>query len=390
MLFENLQTSKIKIFKKLKKNKSYPFSNKVISVFDKISKRILSDKSLISLPDVFSFGFWCRKNNLKILKKKFNKNKDDIGVGLIFHVPSSNIPVLPLYSLAFGVLTGNSNIIRIPKQNIVYLKKVISVIREEFKSKNLHLNNLFISYNRDEKISKELSLISNARMIWGSDKTIQKFKNYKTKQKCKDLMFGDKYSIAIFHLENKDKKIMPKIIKKFYNDTFVVDQNACSSPSIIFWYRTEIRLISLFWKELNKLVLKQYKISYGISSKRFEYLNDLLIKYNNISLDSDEKNTFFRLKIDSNLNYKYFKGFAGIFFERHLESLKKFKKILNNKMQTLSFYGLSDASLNEVKKQISKKKSINRIVEIGRTLEMDFIWDGKNVYKSLTKKNVYQ
>ena len=150
-------------------------------------------------------GFGGRKNNLKILKKEFCKNKNDIGIGLIFHVPSSNIAVLPLYSLAFGVLTGNSNIIRVPKQNITYLKKVISLIHKLFKLKNLHKNNLFISYDRDEKISKELSLISNARMIWGSDNTIQKFKDFKKKQKCKDLMFGDKYSIAIFHLENKDK-----------------------------------------------------------------------------------------------------------------------------------------------------------------------------------------
>ncbi len=388
MLLENLQNSKKSIFKKLKINKSYPFDNKFIYVFDNISNRILSDKSLISLPDIFTFGFWCRKNNLNILKKKFCKNKNDIGVGLIFHVPSSNIPVLPLYSLAFGVLTGNSNIIRIPKQNAAYLKKVISIIREEFRSKNLHLNNLFISYDRDEKISKELSLISNARMIWGSDNTIKKFKNYKTKQKCKDLMFGDKYSIAIFHLENKDKKMMSKITKKFYNDTFVVDQNACSSPSIIFWHKTETKLISLFWKELNKLVLKKYEISYGISSKRFEYLNDLLIKNNNISLNNNGKGIFFRLNINSNSNYKYFKGFAGIFFEQHLNVLKNLKKVLNKKMQTLSFYGLNDNSINEIKKQILKKKSINRIVEIGRTLEIDFIWDGKNIYKGLTKKNV--
>ena len=38
-------------------------------------------------------------------------------------------------------------------------------------------------------------------------------------------------------------------------------------------------------------------------------------------------------------------------------------------MQTLSFYGLNDSSLNEIKKQILKKKSINRVVEIGRTLK---------------------
>ena len=34
---------------------------------------------------------------------------------------------------------------------------------------------------------------------------------------------------------------------------------------------------------------------------------------------------------------------------------------------------------------VPKNKSIDRIVELGRTLEIDFIWDGKNIFKSLTK-----
>ena len=107
--------------------------------------------------------------------------------------------------------------------------------------------------------------------------------------------------------------MMSKITKKFYNDTFVVDQNACSSPSIIFCIKLKLKLISLFWKELNKLVLKNMKFLMEFLQKRFEYLNDLLIKNNNISLNNNEKSIFFRLKINSNSNYKYFKGFAGIF-----------------------------------------------------------------------------
>ena len=53
------------------------------------------------------------------------------------------------------------------------------------------------------------------------------------------------------------------------------------------------KLISLFWKELNKLVIKNIKLSFGLSSKRFEYLNDLLMNYNNISLREDKKKHIF-------------------------------------------------------------------------------------------------
>jgi hypothetical protein len=222
-------------------------------------------------------------------------------------------------------------------------------------------------------------------MIWGGDNTIRSFKRFKTKTSCKDLMFGDKYSLAILHLKNKDKKKINEITKNFYNDTFIVDQNACSSPSIIFWYKTNENKVSLFWDQLNKLVKSKYRLSFGLSSKRFEYLNDLLMNYNNISLREDKKKIFFRIKINSNDNLKNFKGFAGIFFEKKINSLKDFNKFLNKKMQTLSFYGLNQNDLIKINKEVSKNKSVDRIVELGRTLEIDFIWDGKNIFKSLTK-----
>ena len=385
MLVKNLLSKNEINYKNFENTRFTPFNEKILKTFEKISKRILSDKKLIEKKDIFTFGFWCRRKNLEILKKRFCKSDKIFGVGLVFHVPPANIPVLPLYSLAFGTLTGNSNLIRIPKKNINYLNQVISLIYEEFKLHNFHKNNLFISYDRENIISESISSYSDVRMIWGGDNTIRSFKRFKTKTNCKDLMFGDKYSLAILHLKNKDKNKIQEITKNFYNDTFIVDQNACSSPSIIFWYKTNVNNISLFWDQLNKLVKSKYRLSFGLSSKRFEYLNDLLMNYTNISLQEDKKKIFFRIKINSNDNLENFKGFAGIFFEKKINSLKDFNKFLNKKMQTLSFYGLNQNDLIKINKEVSKNKSVDRIVELGRTLEIDFIWDGKNIFKSLTK-----
>lgn len=385
MLVKNLLSKNEINYKNFENTRFTPFNEKILKTFEKISKKILSDKKLIEKKDIFTFGFWCRRKNLEILKKRFCKSDKIFGAGLVFHVPPANIPVLPLYSLAFGTLTGNSNLIRIPKKNISYLNHVISLIYEEFKSHNFHKNNLFISYDRENIISEAISSYSDVRMIWGGDNTIRSFKRFKTKTNCKDLMFGDKYSLAILHLKNKDKNKIKEITKNFYNDTFIVDQNACSSPSIIFWYKTNENKISLFWDQLNELVKSKYRLSFGLSSKRFEYLNDLLMNYTNISLQEDRKKIFFRIKINSNDNLKNFKGFAGIFFEKKINSLKDFNKFLNKKMQTLSFYGLNQNDLIKINKEVSKNKSVNRIVELGRTLEIDFIWDGKNIFKSLTK-----
>ena len=58
-----------------------------------------------------------------------------LGRGNIFHIAPSNVPMNFAYSLAFGLLSGNNNIVRIPSRNFFQVdilckifKKVILII----------------------------------------------------------------------------------------------------------------------------------------------------------------------------------------------------------------------------------------------------------------------
>ena len=70
-----------------------------------------------SFVDLVSFAFWCRKKNLLLLKKNYKSSlSNSVGRGIIFHITPSNVPLNCIYSLAFGLLSGNSNIVRIPSK----------------------------------------------------------------------------------------------------------------------------------------------------------------------------------------------------------------------------------------------------------------------------------
>ena len=72
----------------------------------------------------------------------------------------------------------------------------------------------------------------------GGDKTIYDAKKFVTKVGNRDFYFADKNSICVINydrfkkLDNKEIKLLAN---NFYNDTFLVDQNACSSPHVVFW-----------------------------------------------------------------------------------------------------------------------------------------------------------
>ena len=51
-------------------------------------------------------------------------------------------------------------------------------------------------------------------------------------------MFPDRYSFCLINskkFENLTEKELLSFANKFYNDTFIADQNACSSPHLIVW-----------------------------------------------------------------------------------------------------------------------------------------------------------
>ena len=93
-----------------------PFSNKTVNFLNDFSNELNLIKDIKNYPDIKALAFWCRYKNIIKLKKNLNIEKNKIGLGLIFHITPSNIPTNFVYSLIFGLLSGNSNIIKVPHE----------------------------------------------------------------------------------------------------------------------------------------------------------------------------------------------------------------------------------------------------------------------------------
>ena len=78
------------------------------------SREILNDKRSRVYSDVVTFGFWIRRASTERLKERFEVRDGTyrMGKGMLFHIAPSNVPVHFAYSLAMGLLNGNSNIVR--------------------------------------------------------------------------------------------------------------------------------------------------------------------------------------------------------------------------------------------------------------------------------------
>ena len=367
------------------------FDKQVIDFLDNVSYELFKIKNdLKKFPDLISFAFWCRKNNVIKISKNYTKSGYRLGRGRLLHITPSNVPVNFAFSLAFGLLSGNYNIVRIPSNNFEqskYLIRSIKKLLDKKKYKNLRPFIKFIQYKRDDNLSKKLSSKVEGRVIWGGDQTIEKFKSFKTQPKCIDISFPDRNSCSIINLKKVMKLKSGKMndfIKKFYLDTYTMDQNACSSPKLVFLI-TERNLSKKFWSKFQNLVLERYKFDLSVSNEKLLNLTknlETLSKKNKLSYDQF---SLLKIEIMKNNKLENFNNLnSGFFFERKIKRIEEIAKYIDEKTQTVTYFGVSK---KEILKLVQRYGilGVDRIIPVGQAFEIGPIWDGHDIILKLSR-----
>ena len=208
-----------------------------IEFLNDFSNSLKNFKEINTYPDLIYLMFWCRSNKIRDLSQDFEDNNLRLGRGLIFHICPSNVPTNFVYSFFFGLLSGNSNIVKVPSKKFKEKEIILKILNSLFqKKKFLHLkkSNAFIQYDSSSETTKTLSSICDGRVIWGGDKTINEIRKFWIPERAVEITFSDRYSISIINLD-KLKKInlsdLKQLAKKFYLDGYSMNQAACNSSN---------------------------------------------------------------------------------------------------------------------------------------------------------------
>ena len=366
------------------------FDKDIILLLNEISKEVLNSDKCKKFPDLISFGFWCRMSNIKAIFNNYFFLKNRMGRGSVFHISPSNVPTNFAYSMVFGLLSGNNNIIRLPSKNFPQIKLLCDILIKLAKKKVFRKSFnrlLLIKYDNSDLISSQLSKEVEARIIWGGDKTVNKFKSFMTKPRCIDLAFANRYSISVIDsnkigkLNSKDLKILAK---KFYNDTYTMDQFGCSSPNSVFWLGKNNDAKKNFWFQLSKIVDKEYDLDLSAANKKISNLMNYTLGKNKKFKTNIKNFNLITLK-SKKLNFNNFENINfGTFFEINLYNINSLKKYTSEKLQTITYYGTNFIT---IKKFIIKNKikGIDRIVPIGRAFDLTPEWDGVDIISTLSR-----
>lgn len=366
------------------------YSDEALSFANDLSQAILKTPGIRRFPDAVAFAFWCRRGNIEKLKESFGDVSNRLGRGLVFHISPGNIPVNFAFTYMFGVLAGCANIVRLPSRNFPQTDLILDVIREVLeKHPEIEKRAAFIRYSADDEITSEYSKLADARMIWGGDRTVENIKKLGAKPRCVDITFADRYSICMIDAEavlKADETVIKKLAEDFYNDTYLMDQNACSSPQMIFWVNDNAEARERFWNAVYDLAKDRYYLQDAVAVDKYTNLCQEAIENKEIIAGYKNKdNLLYRIEIkNTKEDITELRGKSGYFHEMAINDISDINDIITEKYQTLIYFGL-DAE--ELRQNVidNNLRGIDRIVPVGKSLDIGVIWDGYDLVRSLSR-----
>lgn len=382
-----------KTFEEMKKLKVLrPFSDEVCQFLNDLSKMIMSDKEAKDYPDIITFAFFCRRSNIDKLKKEYKDILfDNIGRGISFHIAPSNVPINFAYSLVVGLLSGNICIVRSSSKKFKQTQIVCRLIDQVFKNKNSFIKDYIciLKYERDYEINSYFSSICDSRIIWGGDNSIKEIRKASIPPRSIDIAFADRYSISIINAEAIiNSSELYKLVKDFYNDTYLYDQNACSSPRLIFWLgddRTVDKAKKILWNKIYEFIKDKYLIEPVSTVEKLLTECRCAIYMKDINIENSEDNLISRINLKHLIKeISDFRCPCGSFLEYNDVNIEKLSKIITNKYQTISYYGIE---ANEIREWVfgNGLTGVDRIVPIGKALDFSLIWDGYDLIRILSR-----
>jgi hypothetical protein len=364
-----------------------PFSETVMAFLAQLSALLLKHPRAKAHPELTALGFWLRPAHLSQLHSALPPLQSGLRkpLGLVLHITPANVDSMFIYSWVCSLLMGNRNILRLSSQSSEVKDCLLDLLLELFEQSrfsDLKAGNLFVSYPKDDATSSQLSLLADARVIWGGDDTITAIRSLPCKPRCRDIPFADRYSAVLINGDRlSDPQDVNKLAELLWRDTRPYDQMACSSPRLLLWTGNEANQQRLF-DAIGELAQQQ---DMAISRCNNHLLNSQILQAQGYSAAPAMLGSVSVIPVNtfSSQSLDWHPG-QGLYYLLRLNQPQSLPTILDSKCQTLSYWGYEQPELLRFMADMSIT-GVDRIVPVGQALDFSPQWDGYDLFSQLSR-----
>ena len=187
-------------------------------------------------------------------------------------------------------------------------------------------------------------------------------------------------------VESLEEKDLRNLAERFYNDTYLMDQKACSSPHLLIWLGAEsANCRRRFWDMLNSVAIDKYQLDFVESVDKLTRVCQDAVQRNDIVSFDGYGTLAYRVVLQSlPMHSDELKGTFGYFYEYEATDLNELTKIITDRYQTMTYFGLDKDELYKFVIE-GELPGIDRLVPVGEGLDIGVVWDGYDVIGTLSR-----
>ena len=362
------------------------FDAEIVGFLAALSKYLMHMPEAKAFSDVLSYAFWIRRQSLAKEQLRF-ADRAKMGRGVAFHIAPSNVAVNFAVSFTSALLAGNPCVVRVSNKEFEQVALITGAINHIMDTEYPGMRDYLciVRYAHSAQINRLLSSICDIRIVWGGNHTLQEMRQYPIPPRAIEMAFPDRHSLAVINAEAYLACDAEKTADLFYIDTYFTDQNACSSPRLLVWTGTHVQEAQdRFYQALAAKLTREYDMAPILAIDKWNAFCELAAVRTGVT-NRNRDNVLMRVEIDAlSEDLMDYKMGGGYFFEYTTNDLADLVPVLGKACQTISYLGVEPAAIREIVLQYGVR-GVDRIVPMGHTMDLTFIWDGYDMIDTMSR-----
>lgn len=377
--------------------------NDVITVLDSWGKA-LDARELNDIPGIVFLRMWLRRGSLEpIIARELGPSGLDGGwnehglaeykafpLGVVGHWPAGNVEIQPILSMTCALLGGNAALVRIPGGLVELTRRLVAKLVQSDRDELL-TRRIFMAAFAHERhdLQEAMARVVDGAMIWGGQEAVLQIRGLPFPHWAKVAVFGPRISAAAMDAgawNNADEQ--ESWCRRIARDVWQFDQQACSSPQVLFLEKRTGHSTARFLSTLQRTFEAENQahprptipgaLTSAICQARASWLLadtshravfptspdwTLLIGAGADIPQPTQGRTLTVLEVDS-----------------LLDPISRFDGVV----QTLGL-GVSDPEIEKKLSDVAGKKGVDRIVKLGRMHVFSSPWDGVDLVRPMVR-----
>ncbi len=226
--------------------------NEVMGVFESWAKG-LDARELNDVPGIVFLRMWLRRGTLEpIIVRELGVESLDGGwsdygraqcrafpVGVVGHWPAGNIEIQPILSMTCALLGGNAVLVRIPRGLVDITRTLIERLEQADSGGRLTRRIFMAAFDHGRQdLHEAMACAVDGAMIWGGKESVLQVRSLPFPHWAKLAVFGPRISVAAMDAGGwSGLEQRAAWCQRLARDVWQFDQQACSSPQVLYLER---------------------------------------------------------------------------------------------------------------------------------------------------------